>query len=68
MCKLGLEKAKEPEIKWPTFIGSQGKQGNSGKASTSASLATLKPLTVWITTNGEKFLEKWEYQGTLPAS
>ena len=28
----------------------------------------LKPLTVWTTTNYEKFLKKWEYQTTLPAS
>ena len=28
----------------------------------------LKPLTVWITTNSGKFLKKWEYQTTLPAS
>ena len=28
----------------------------------------LKPLTVWITTNCEKFLKKWEYQTTWPAS
>jgi len=27
-----------------------------------------KPLTVWITTNYEKFLKWWEYQTTLPAS
>ena len=27
-----------------------------------------KPLTVWITTNGGKFLKRWEYQTTLPAS
>ena len=27
-----------------------------------------KPLTVWITTNFEKFLKKWEYHPTLPAS
>ena len=25
-------------------------------------------LTVWITTNGGKFLKRWEYQTTLPAS
>ena len=31
------------------------KQENSRKASTSASLTTLKPLTVWITTNCGKF-------------
>ena len=39
----------------------------SRKTSTSASLTTLKPLTVWITTNCGKFLKKWEYQTTLPA-
>ena len=51
MFKLGLEKAEEPEIKLPTFAGWQRKQGNSRKTSTSVSLATLKPLAVWITTN-----------------
>ena len=25
----------------------------------------LKPLTVWITTNCGKFLNRWEYQSTL---
>ena len=44
------------------------KQENSRKTSTSASLTTVKPLTVWITTNCEKFLKRWEYQPTLPAS
>ena len=38
------------------------------KTSTSASLTTLKPLTVWITTNCGKFLKTWEYQTTLSAS
>ena len=51
MYKLDLEKAEEREIKLTTFIGSQRKQGNSRKTSTSASLTTLKPLTVWVTTN-----------------
>ena len=68
MYKLGLEKAEEPEIKLPTFAESQRKQENSRKTSTSASLTTLKPLTVWITTNCGKFLKRWEYQTTLPAS
>ena len=27
-----------------------------------------KPLTVWITMNCGKFLKRWEYQTTLPAS
>ena len=34
------------------------------KTSTSASLTTLKPLTVWITTNCGKLLKRWEYQTT----
>ena len=38
------------------------------KTSTSASLTKSKPLTVWITTNCGKFLKRWEYQTTLPAS
>ena len=38
------------------------------KTSTSASLIMLKPLTVWITTNCGKFLKRWEYQTTSPAS
>ena len=46
-----LEKAEESEIKLPTSIGASIKQGNSTKTSTSASLTTLKSLTVWITTN-----------------
>ena len=56
MYKLGLEKAEEPEIKLPTFVGSQRKQGNSRKPSTSASLSMLKPLTWWITACCGKFL------------
>ena len=38
------------------------------KKSTSASLTTQKPLTVWIISNRGKFLTRWEYQTTLPAS
>ena len=51
MYKLGLEKAEDPEIKLPTFVGSCRKQRNSRKTSTSASLTMGKPLTVQITTN-----------------
>ena len=57
MYKQGLRKAEEWEIKLPKFVGSQRKQENSRKASTSASLTSLKPLTLWITTNCWKFLE-----------
>ena len=66
--QAGLEKAKEPEIKLPTSVGSQKKQGNSRKTSTSASITMLKPLTVWITMNCRKFLKRYECQNTVPAS
>ena len=51
MFKLDLEKAEEPEIKLPASTGSDKKQKNSRKTSTSVSLTMLKALTVWITTN-----------------
>ena len=38
------------------------------KTSTSVLLTMPKPLTVWITTNYGKFLKRWDYQTTLPAS
>ena len=44
------------------------KQESSRKSTTSASLTTLKSLTVWITTNCGKFFKRWECQTTLPAS
>ena len=53
MFRLVLEKAEEPEIKLSIFVGSLKKEQNSRNASTSASLTTLKPLTVWITTSLE---------------
>ena len=45
MYKLDLAKAEESEIKLPTSVGSQKKQENSRKISTSASLTMLKPLS-----------------------
>ena len=59
---------KRQRIKLPTSVGPQKKWENSRKTSTSASLTTLKPLTVWITTNCGKFLKRQEYQTTLAAS
>ena len=56
--------AEEPEIKMPTPIGSSKKQESSRKTSTSALLTTPKPLTVWVTTNCEQFLKRWEHQTT----
>ena len=48
MFKLVLEKAEEPEIKFPTPSGSSKKQESFRKTSTSALLTMLKGLTVWI--------------------
>ena len=68
MFKLVLEKADKPEIKFPTSVESWKKQESSRNTSTSGLLTAPKPLTVWITTNCGKFLNRWDYQNTLPAS
>ena len=68
MFKLVLEKAEEPEIKLPTSTGSLKKQKSSTKTYISALLTMTKPLTVWVTVNCGKFLQRWEYQTTWPAS
>ena len=52
----------------PTSVGSSKKQESFRKTSISALLTMPKPLTVWITINCGKFLKKWDYQTTLPAS
>ena len=45
---LGFKDVEEPEIKLSTFVGLKRKQESSRKKS--ASLTTIKPLAVWITT------------------
>ena len=67
MFKLVLEKAEEPEVKFPTSVWSSKKQESSRKATTTL-LTMPKPLTVWITINCGKFFKRWEYQTTWPAS
>ena len=54
-------------IHWITEKARESKKENK-QTSTSASLTTLKPLTVRITTNCEKFFRRWEYWTTLRAS
>ena len=49
--QAGFRKAGGTRAKLPASVGSQKKQENSRKTSTSASLTRPKPLTVWITTN-----------------
>ena len=68
MFKLFLEKAEKPEIKLPTSNWSEKKLESSKKIPTSALLTTSKPLTEWITKKCGKFLKRWEYQTTWPAS
>ena len=68
MFKLDLEKEEKPEIKLPTSAGSSKEQESSRKIFTSVLLTMSKPLTVWTTTNSGKFLKRWEYQTTWPAS
>ena len=68
MFKLDLEKAEEPEIKLPTSLESLKKQENTRKTSTYTLMIRPKLLTVWITTNCGKFLKRWEYYTTWPAS
>ena len=68
MFKLDLEKADKPEIKSPTSAETSKKKESSRKTSISALLTMPKPLIVWITINCGKFLKRWEYQTTLPAS
>ena len=68
MFKVDLEKAEEPEIKFPTSTGSLKTQESSRKTSISALLTMAKPLTVWTPINCGKFLKRWEYQTTLLAS
>ena len=68
MFKLDFKKAKEPEIKLPTSLGSSKNWESSRKTSNSALLTILKPLTVWITIIREKFSKRWEYQTTWSAS
>ena len=68
MFKLDLEKAEEPKIKLPIYIGLSNEQESSRKTSTSALLTTPKTLTMWITTNCGKFFKRWEYQTTWLAS
>ena len=66
MFKLDLEKAEEPEIKLPTSIGSLKKQ--ESQKNIYFCFIDYAPLTVWTTTNSGKFLKRWEYQTTWPAS
>ena len=53
--QAGFRKGRGTREQIVTSAGSLNKQESSRKTSTSALLTTLKPLTVWITTNCGKF-------------
>ena len=67
-CSSWILKSQRYQRSNCQHVESQKKQENSRKTSTSVSLATLKPLTVWITTNCRKLLKRWEYQTISLAS
>ena len=67
--QAGFRKGEKPEIKLPTYFGSSKKKRERvPEKCLLLLLTTLKPLSVWITTNYGKFLKRWEYQTTLPAT
>ena len=66
--QAGFREGRGTRDQIATSVGSLKKQESSRKTSISALLTTLKPLTVWDTTNFRKFLKRWEYQTTLPVS
>ena len=57
MFKLGLEKAEEPEIKGPHPVD-HTKRKNIPEKHLLLLLTTLNPVTLWITTNCGKFLNR----------
>ena len=66
MFELDLEKAEDQISNCQHPLDHRKAKGIPEKIS--ASLTMLKPLTVWITANCGKFLKRWKYQTTLPAS
>ena len=66
--QAGFRKGRGTRDQIATSAGSSKKQESSRKTSTSALLTLPKSLTVWTTANSGKFLKRWEYQITLPAS
>ena len=67
MFKLDLEKAKEPEIKLLTSVGSSKKQ-EFQKNIYFCFIDSAKAFDWVVRTNCGKFLKRWEYQTTLAAS
>ena len=68
MYKLDLEKGRGTGNQIANTCWIIEKARGFQKPSTFALLTTLKPLTVWLTSNCGKFFKRWGYQTTLPAS
>ena len=66
--QAGFRKGRGTRNQIANIHGSLKKQVSSRKTSISALLTIPKTLTVWITANCGKFLKRWEYQTTWPAS
>ena len=66
--QAGFRKGRGTRDQTANIRWSSKKQESPRKSFTFALLSTPKPLTVWITTNCEKFLKRWEYQTILSAS
>ena len=65
--QAGFRKSKNQIANCQQPLDHRKSKGIPEKHLISAS-ATLKPLTVWITTKCGKFFKRWKYQTTLPAS
>ena len=68
MFKLDLEKAEEKEIKLPTSVGSLKKQDKNIQKNIYFCFIDYTIALDWSQTIYGKFLKRWEYQTTWPAS
>ena len=68
MFKLDLEKIEEPKVNLLTSVWSTKKTKELQKNIHFCFINYTKSLTVYITTICGKFLKRWEYQTTWPAS
>ena len=68
MFKLDLEKIEEPKVNLLTSVWSTKKTKELQKNIHFCFINYTKSLTVYITTICGKFLKRWEYQPTFPAS
>ena len=66
--QAGFRKGKGTRSNCKHPLDHRKKQENFRGTSTSASLAMLKDLNVWVTTNSGNLSKRLEYQTTLPAS